>query len=129
MRLFSLLLTLLFITGCTTVEFVRKETKPQKQAVLRYIPTDDERKEEKYREKVARKASNFCGGANYAITREYQAREPTGYTTGVGSGMAVGMGGVFLGGSNASTRMYNFVEFTCTTSAPPVESDAAQKAL
>lgn len=102
----------LLITGCTTVDFVRKDFTPQKQGVLRYDPPSSEKSREKYRAEVDKKATAFCGG-DYRITKEYQAREESGVSTGVGTGMSVGMGGVFLGGSNRATTMYNFVEFAC----------------
>ncbi len=107
---------LLALTGCTTVEFVRKDTKPVKQAVIRYAPQSNPDKEAKYREEFKKQASGFCGG-EFDITKEYQAREETGSSTGVGTGfgtgMGVGVGGIFLGGSSRNTAMYQFIEFAC----------------
>ena len=97
------------LTSCTTAEFVRKDTSPTKQGVIRY-PSNSSR-EEKYRNDLKKKVRDFCGG-DYKITKEYQAREQVG-SSGMGTGMGIGMGGIFLGGSNVSTEMFNFVEFTC----------------
>lgn len=110
--LFSMLLS---SVSCTTVTFVRKDFSPQKQAVLKYSPTDDAKKEEKYKAKVAEESRKFCGG-DYTINKEYQAREATGTSTGVGTGFGVGFGGVLLGTSQSNTAMYNFVEVSCNSS-------------
>lgn len=109
--------TLLFacftlICGCTTVEFVRKDLAPQKQGVLRYLPTTNAEKEAKYKAKVNDQARDFCGG-EFAITKEYQALKDSDVSTGVGTGVSFGMGGLFLGGSSRDETMYNFVEFVC----------------
>ncbi len=100
------------LSACTTVEFVRKDLSPTKQAVVRYLPANSEKKEAKYKAEVNKKATSFCEGA-YDITKEYQARENTGTSTGVGTGFGIGMGGIMLGSSQENTAMYNFVEFTC----------------
>lgn len=95
--------------SCSTVEFVRKDFSPKKQAIVRYPPTSNDTK---YRENLNQRATEFCGGP-YQITKEYQAREETGNSVGVGTGVGIGMGGVMIGGSNRATSMYNFVEFDC----------------
>lgn len=100
------------LSACTTVEFVRKDLSPNKQAVVRYLPPTNEKKQAKYDEEVKKKATSFCEGA-YDITKEYQARENTGTSTGVGTGFGIGMGGIMLGGAQENTAMYNFVEFSC----------------
>lgn len=118
------LLSLTFIfslCGCTTVTFVRKDLKPEKKAILRYLPQSSEKNEAKYREKVASEAKTFCGG-EYKITKEYQAREETGSSTGVGTGVGFGMGGIMLGGSSRNTALYNFIEIVCD----PVAKGAAR---
>lgn len=99
-------------TACTTVEFVRRDTNPVKKAVLRHSPPSSTEKAEKYKEEVAKKAHEFCGG-DFDITKEYQAREETGTSTGLGTGVGVGMGGIMIGGATRNTAMYNFVEFSC----------------
>ena len=112
----SACLVLLFsggiLSGCTTVEFVRKDITPKKQAVVRYLPTSNANKEAKYREEVKKQANGFCGG-EFDITKEYQARQDTGTSTGVGTGLGFGMGGLMVGSTSANTAMYNFVEFSC----------------
>lgn len=103
----------LLICGCTTVEFVRKDFTPRRQAVVRFTPPSNPRREADYRTELAKQATNFCGGA-YEITKEYQAREETGTAAGVGTGFGIGTSGsIFVGGSDRSTAMYNFVEFFC----------------
>ena len=112
MKKIFFILSILFIAGCSTVEFVRKETGPQKQAVLRYLPSSNTKREAKNRDEINEKAKEFCG-SDFKITKEYQAREQTGSSSGVGTGIGMGMGGIFVGGANANTAMYNFVEFSC----------------
>ncbi len=103
---------LVAFAGCTTVEFVRKDLAPTKQAVVRYAPASSEKSRSKYLQEVDKQARNFCEG-NYQITKEYQARDETGASSGVGTGVGMGMGGIFVGGSHRNSAMYNFVEFTC----------------
>ena len=99
--------------GCTTVEFVRKDFTPRRQAVLRYAPPGSENREVKYRIELSKQATDFCGG-EFAITREFQAREETGSSAGLGTGFGIGgSGSIFVGGSDRSTAMYNFVEIAC----------------
>ena len=113
MRLYFYSLIFLLFCSCTTVEFVRKDFAPQKKAVIRYPPSSSVDKEAKYREDFKKKATSFCSG-EYEITKEYQARDETGRSTGVGTGFGVGTGSsVFIGGSQGTTAMYNFIEFTC----------------
>lgn len=104
------------ITGCTTVEFVRKDLSPTKKGVLRFAPTSSESRQVKYREEVQKKATEFCGGG-FEITKEYQALQETGRSAGVGTGFGVGFGGVGIATTNHGTAMYNFVEFNCTSPA------------
>lgn len=112
-RLFFAITFLFLMTGCTTtVEFVRKDLTPRKQAVVRYYPSSSAGSEAKYRAEVDRQAVIFCGGG-YDITKEYQARDETGNSAGVGTGVGIGMGAVYLGGASRDTAMYNFVEFAC----------------
>lgn len=105
-------MSIFLFSGCTTVEFVRKDYSPTKQAIVRYSPSSSEKSRTKYRQEVDKQAKNFCEG-NYQIVKEYQARDETGSSAGVGTGVGMGMGGVFIGGSSRNTAMYNFVEFTC----------------
>lgn len=112
MKNLFVLISVSFCVGCTTVTFVRKDLSPTKQAVLRYAPTDNAKKEEKYKAKVASESRQFCGG-DYSVMKEYQARENTGTSTGVGTGFGVGFGGIALGSSQSNTAMYNFVEISC----------------
>ena len=106
-------LTLLFTFSCShTVEFVRRDTSPQKQAVVRYYPTDNAEKEAKYREDFKKQATNYCGG-DYTITKEYQARDESNTSAGVATGFGLGNSSVMFGGSGPRTTMYNFVEFVC----------------
>lgn len=112
LNLVFLLGALIFFSSCTTVEFVRKDTTPEKKAILRYLPPSSDKKAAQYKEEVNKKAKDFCGG-NFNITKEYQARQPSGVSTGVGTGFGLGMGGIVLGSSRESTTMYNFVEFSC----------------
>ena len=106
-------LSLLILSGCShTVEFVRRDTSPQKQAVVRYYPTDKPETEAKYREDLKKKATEFCG-SDYTITKEYQARDESNTTTGVSTGFGLGNSAVMFGGAGPRTTMYNFVEFTC----------------
>ncbi|MES2803544.1 MAG: hypothetical protein V4654_13705 [Bdellovibrionota bacterium] len=105
---------LLILCSCShTVEFVRRDTAPQKQAVVRYYPTDKPETEAKYREDLKSKATNYCGG-EYTITKEYQARDESNTSAGVATGFGIGgNSSVMFGGSGPRTTMYNFVEFTC----------------
>lgn len=114
----KLALTVLFffLAACTTVEFVRKDLTPRKQAVLRYPPQTDAKREGEYREKLNRQAAEFCAGP-FKIEREYEALESedrsSGVRTGIGTGFGVGGGAIFVGGSNRSPTMYHFVELSC----------------
>lgn len=112
----ALLLLVFVLSSCTTVEFVRKDTVPQKQAVLRYEPSNNANKEAKARNEVAKKAREFCAG-DYEITKEYQARQNTGASTGVGTGLGIGMGGIMVGASRDTSTMYNMVELSCKEGA------------
>lgn len=107
------ILSVFIVSGCShTVEFVRRDTSPVRQAIVRYYPTDKPDKEAKYREDLKKKATSFCGG-EYTITKEYQARAESTTSTGVATGIGIGHGAIMVGGSGPSTTMYNFVEFTC----------------
>lgn len=108
------ILSVLFVSGCShTVEFVRRDTSPQKQGVVRYYPTDKPEHEAKYRQDLKNKATNFCGG-DYTITKEYQARDESNSSAGVATGFGIGgHSSVIFGGAGPRTTMYNFVEFTC----------------
>lgn len=113
MKKLFLLPFLFCFAACATVEFVRKDTSPKKQAVVRHSPASTPEKEAKYREEVAKKANEFCGSSGFDITKEYQAREESG-STGVSTGLGVGMGGAFsIGAAHRNTSMSNYVEFTC----------------
>jgi len=108
------LIGLLFLSACgTTVEFVRKDTSPRKQGVLRYEPYSDLKKEANARNELTKKANEFCGPAGFEIIKEYQAREESGTSRGLSTGIGFGSSAVFLGGGRRSTKMYNFVEFQC----------------
>lgn len=104
----------LLFTSCTTVEFVRKDMTPRKQAIVRFSPTSSESKAAKYKDEVRRQALDFCG-SDFEITKEYQARDETNSSAGIGTGFGLGGGGstVFIGGGSRNTAMYNFVEFNC----------------
>jgi hypothetical protein len=104
--------TLFLVTSCTTVEFVRKDTSPHKQGILRHAPTSSKEKEEKYRAKIDNAAKEFCGGP-YQITKEYEAKAEMNVSTGLGTGFGFGHGAFMLGSSTPSQQMYDFVEFTC----------------
>jgi hypothetical protein len=109
----KLLLFLFVLSSCTTVEFVRKETTPHKQGVLRFSPPSSESKEAEYKAEAANKAREFCGG-DFTITKEYQTLDQSRSTAGVGTGFGLGGGfGMVLGGSGPSQTMYNFIEFSC----------------
>ena len=113
LKRFSLAVLCLNIVGCTTVEFVRKDITPRKQAVLKYAPASSPEREAKYRIEVNKQAANFCGG-EFDITKEFQAREETGSSAGIGTGFGIGSSSsIFVGGSDRSTAMYNFVEVAC----------------
>lgn len=108
------ILSIVLLSSCShTVEFVRRETSPTKQAIVRYYPTDKPEKEAKYREDLKKKATGFCDG-DYTITREYQARDESTSSAGIATGVGIGnSGAIMVGGSGPRTTMYNFVEFTC----------------
>lgn len=109
-------LTILMLTGCTSVDFVRKDLTPTKQAVLRYPPQSDADGEAKHRAELTKKANEFCGG-EFKIVKEYEALEnnnDSGVRTGIGTGFGMGGGAIFIGGSSGgSERMYHFVEIAC----------------
>lgn len=114
MKTLSLIASMLLIlSSCShTVEFVRRDTSPTKQAVVRYYPTDKPDTEAQYREDLKKKATGFCNG-DYTITREYQARDESNSSAGIATGVGIGNGAIMVGGSGPRTTMYNFVEFTC----------------
>ncbi len=111
---------LLILSGCTTIQFVRKDFTPEKKAVVRYPPQSKPGNEAKYRDELVKQAREFCGGP-FQITREYQQLVESGdaaLSTGVGFG-GYGYGhqpgsSIFLGGSAPSAVNRHFVEFTCT---------------
>ncbi len=110
-----ILLLLIFFSGCVSVEFVRKDISPEKKAVLRYSPPSSIEREAEYREEVKKKATEFCGG-EYQVTKEYQARDLSDTSVGVGTGFGIGShSSIMIGGSRPTTTMYNFVEVTCKT--------------
>jgi hypothetical protein len=110
---FSAVLVFLFLlSGCTTVDFVRKDLTPKKTAVLRYSPQSSAKGDEKHKAKLSEQARGFCGG-DFEITKEYEALQETGSSTGVGTGVGFGMGGIFIGGANRNEQMYHFVEIAC----------------
>lgn len=109
----TLYVILFALSSCTTVEFVRKDTTPEKKGILRYSPPSDEKQDAKYKAEVNKKASEFCG-SNYKITKEYQALDEADSSVGVGTG--IGFGGnsaILVGGSRPTRAMANFVEFSC----------------
>lgn len=109
-----LIIIAFLVTACgTTVEFVQKETAPQRKGIVRYSPTTNPDKDAKYRADLNKKATEFCSG-DYQITREFQARDETNTSAGVGTGFGIGRhSSIFVGGSGPSTSMYNFIEFAC----------------
>lgn len=103
----------LVLTNCTTVQFVRKDTHPQKQAILRHSPPSNLEQETKYRDKVSQEARGFCGG-EYSVVKEYQALDEANQSAGVGTGFALGSSSrIFMSSSGPSRSMYNFVEISC----------------
>lgn len=106
------LAALVLVSGCTTVEFVRKDITPKKQATLRYPSQSSQSDDAKYREKLSAQARDFCGG-EYITTKEYQAREESSSAVGVGTGVGIGTGSIFLGTSDRGSSMYNFTEIAC----------------
>lgn len=103
----------LLICGCTTVEFVRKDFTPSKKGIIRHALTSNPSRQAKYRELVNKEATSFCSG-EFEVKKEYQAREETGSSAGVGTGVSIGRSSsIFIGGSDRSTAMYNFIEFVC----------------
>ncbi len=108
-----ILLTLLFLSACTTVEFVRKDTLPVKKAVLRHSVPSDEKKSGEYRAKINSESRAFCGG-DFVISKEYQALQETGGSAGIGTGFGVGGStSVFFGSVDRRTDLFNFVEIEC----------------
>lgn len=108
-----LLSSLFLVSSCTTVEFVRKDTSPVRQGILRHSPPSNDEKAQEYRKKVDEAAVGYCGGA-YNITKEYQAMDEAKSSAGIGTGFGIGgSSSIFIGGSNRGSTMYNFVEFTC----------------
>lgn len=106
---------ILALTGCTTVEFVRRDLTPSKKAILRYSIPSDANSDTKYRAELDKKAKSFCG-EKYKIAKEYEAREDSGSTgvgTGVSTGIGIGAGAIMIGGSRPTTTMYHFVEIEC----------------
>ena len=104
---------LILITSCTTVEFVRKETNPQKQAILRHSPPSNTEQESKYRDKVFQEARGFCGG-DFNVTKEYQALDESSQRAGLGTGFGVGANSsIFMSSAGPSRSMYSFVEISC----------------
>ena len=106
-----------FMSSCTTVEFVRKDITPQKQGILRYSPTSSPETENKYKTEVNKKAQQFCE-TDFTITKEYQAMGESKSSTGFGTGIGFGNGGgasssIMVGTSVPSNSMYNYVEFIC----------------
>jgi len=110
-----LLLNVIFLSlySCTTVEFVRKETTPEKKAVVKHSITSDEKKAAKYKDEVNKKATEFCGNSNFTITKEYEALEPAQSTVGVGTGFGYSNTSLLIGSAVPSQTMASFVEFTC----------------
>jgi hypothetical protein len=106
------LATLVLVSGCTTVEFVRKDFTPNKQATLRYPAQSSQIDDTKYRKKLNTEAIEFCGG-EYIITKEYQAREVGSSAVGVGTGVGIGAGSIFMGTTDRGSSMNNFAEISC----------------
>lgn len=114
MKISAFILLLLFlISGCISVEFVRKDILPEKKAVLRHSPPSSSEREAEYREEVKKQATEFCSG-EFQITKEYQARDISDTSVGIGTGFGIGShSSIMIGGSRPTTTMYNFVEVTC----------------
>lgn len=111
----KMIIMLLFVllNSCTTVEFVRRDITPKRQAILKYTPQSKDSDETKYRMELNKKARDFCGG-DFQITKEYQAREPSNSTVGIGTGFGIGSASsIFVGGADRGTSIYQFVEFDC----------------
>jgi hypothetical protein len=102
---------LFFIGGCTTVEFVSKEVTPTRQATLRHLTPSSNTSYVDYRDKVNKKASEFCEG-DFEITNEYQALEESNSSTRASS-IGLGSGTIFAGGAHRGPTTYNMVEVAC----------------
>jgi len=109
-----LLIFLIALTSCTTVEFVRRDITPVKGAILRYPPQSDPARQAKFRAEAEEKARGYCGG-DFQISKEYEAMEerPGSSSVGVGTGFGYGRTGILIGGSSRSQTMYHFVEIVC----------------
>jgi hypothetical protein len=106
-------LVLIFTSGCVSVEFVRKDITPTKQAILRYLPPSSEKREAEARELLKKQATEFCGG-EYNITKEYQALAERSSSVGIGTGFSTGGGSsIVFSSANRHETMYNFVELVC----------------
>lgn len=122
MKRFLAVFILIFSSGCTTVEFVRKDLTPKKQAVVRYPPQSNPEKEQKFRNELNERATEFCAGP-FEITKEYEALTESAAGPIVGTGFGLGHHrrgfgtGVFLGGSGSNERTYHFVELSCSPAA------------
>lgn len=110
---FFIIFLFVFIGGCTSVEFVRKDLTPQKQGVLRFVIASNPSRDAEYRLKAKEMAREFCGG-DFEITHEYQAREESQTSTGVSTGVHISRSAsIVLGASDRGTQLYNFIEFVC----------------
>lgn len=104
----------LCLASCTTVEFVRKDTTPEKKAVLRHSIPSNPDKEVKYKAEVDKKANEFCGSPGYTITKEYQALDQADSNVGIGTGFGFGSSSsILIGRSTPSREMASFVEISC----------------
>lgn len=111
MKKYISLVALLTLHSCTTVEFVRKETSPERRAVLRHSPPSNEKRAAKYKAAVDKKATEFCGGP-YTIAREYQALETSKSSVGIGTGFG-SSSSVIIGSSMPSRDLASYVEIVC----------------
>ena len=99
--------------GCVSVEFVRKDLLPTKQALLRYLPPSSEKREAEARELLKKQATEFCEG-EYDITKEYQAMAERSSSVGVDTGFNAGGGAnIIFSRTHRHETMYNFVEVIC----------------
>jgi hypothetical protein len=114
----GVLVFFLWITGCTTVKFLRKDISPVRKAALMYpLPSSSEREKE-YRNEFRDQAREFCSG-DYYVIREYQERHPTGSAVGLGTGFGIGSHtGVIIGGTQMSSEVFTFVEIGCGATPP-----------
>ena len=112
MKFKTLIPLILLLSSCVSVEFVRKDMIPTKQAVLRYLPPSSDKREAEAREEIKKQVTAFCGG-DYTVTKEYQELSPRSSSVGIGTGFSNGGSSIIFSSANRTETMYNFVEVVC----------------